>query len=302
MVVGGVAAGILFQATVPGETPGVAPGTLTVITGPVTGWTAITNPEEQSQLGANQEPDALYLPRQAAEVAGEGSSSAGATVAALQELGAAQQPPQNLSVTVLENTTRLQTTTGNVVLPPHSYAVFVYDGGTGWATGPGQAAIGQVIYQNKPAGIASIGSIAVTVDDPILGNRVVYFSVPTSVPVFIAATVVPQAGVDFPTLVEAIQSALVAAAVAPNLIGGVPPLGQLAPGAYVVGSQLEAVMMRVPGVFDVHGPAGQGSAIALDFHPSPTLTVPLKTTAAQVATISAGTVETNVQITLGSDS
>jgi hypothetical protein len=283
---GGVVSGVLFQSTVPGETPAVNPTTLTAITGPVTGWTTINNPLGQSQLGANQEPDALYLPRQAAEIAAEGSSSPGATAAALEELGASQSPPVTLSVTVLENTGPLQVVTGAVVLPPHSYAVVVYDDGTGWALSTaGQALIGQVIYANKPAGIATVGTVAVPVVDPVLGIQVVNYIVPTAAPLYIVMYVVPRPGIVFATLQLAIEAALVAAAVAPNLTGGIPPLGQLTPGAYVVGAQLEAVVMGVPGVFDIYGPGGIGTPIAFDIVPTPTNIKPLKPLATQVATI-----------------
>jgi hypothetical protein len=201
---------------------------------------------------------------------------------------------------VLENTSAVQVTTGAVVLPPHSYAVVVYDP-TGWADptttppGAGVALIGAVIYANKPAGIATVGPVSVPVVDPVLGIQVVNYVYPTAAPLYIVMYVVPRPGVVFATLQLAIEAALVAAAVAPNLTGGIPPLGQLTPGGRVVGAQLEAVVMGVPGVYDIYGPGQQGSPIAFDFitrapPPStwsspPTNIKPLAPTAVQVATI-----------------
>lgn len=291
---------VLFQSTVIGPTAAPAVGTLTAITTPVTGWTAITNPAPgYSQLGAAEEPDALYLPRQAAEVTAEGSCNPSATAAAIKLLGAQQTPPVTLNVSVVENVTALQQTVGGIVLPPHTYAVFVYDGGIGWALGTGLSLIAAAVYANKPAGIVPIGSTAVSVQDPVLGPQEVYFSVPTGRPLFVSGTIVPRPNVIFATLLAAVEQALVAAAVAPTLANGTPPTGQLAPGAYVVGGQIEGVIMGVPGVFDVYGPGGPGTPIQFGFAASPSNTAPLPVDAAHVATILQGTVGTHVVLSQG---
>jgi hypothetical protein len=281
-----------MQATTIGPTPTINPGTLTAITTPVTGWTAITNPGPQAQLGTLAETDQAYMVRQADEVTAEGSCNPSATAAAIELLGAAQTPPQTLTVTVIENTTPMLLSLVGISIPPHSYAVVVYDGGTGWALGAGRALIAQTIYNNKPTGIDPVGTTQNTVADPILGNRNAPFSVPAPVPLYISITVVPRSGTDFVQLSAAIRSALVAAAVAPTLANGVVPNGQLAPGAPVIGSQLEAVVMGVAGVFDVQ-------KLTFGTAPNPTNTAPLVIMASQVATISASTVGTNVSIVGG---
>ena len=90
-----------------------------------------------------------------------------------------------------------------------------------------------------------------------------------------------------------------AAAAAPTLASGIPPTGQLVPGSIITASQLLAIIVGVPGVLDVYGPGGPGSAIAFDTHSSPTQTSPLPSTPTVgiVLTISAGTVSTNVVLT-----
>lgn len=366
MISGGVALGILFQSTVIGPTPTVNPGTLTAITTPVTGWTAITNPNVQSQLGASAELDAAYAVRQEVELAAEGTCNPSATAAAIQKLGAAQTPPVTLTVAVLENTTPTQQTVSGIILPPHTYAVFVYDQGTGWVSGTplagtvsisngstaiafstaqtlaagtqliftsqpnsvytlsaaitaatagvltvaysgttnsasavsiqgaGVPLIGQTIYANKPAGITPIGTTQVTVQDPVLGAQTVFLSAPNPKALYISATVVPRpgSGISFAQLTASIQNALVLAAVAQTPATGLPPPGQLAPGSAIVGAQLEAVIMGVPGVFDVQ-------ALTFDFVPSPTNTAPIVLPASVIATLLQGTIATYVIITPG---
>ena len=278
---GGDVPGRLMQATTIGPTPTINPGTLTVIATPVTGWSAITNPGAQSQLGSEAELDADYAPRQAEEVTAEGSCNPSATAAAIEELGAAQTPPVALTVTMLENTTPFPQMVAGLTLPAHSYAVVVYDGGFGWATGAGQALIAAVIYANKPAGIQPFGTTPNVVVDPLLGPQNVPFTVPLGRPLFVTMNVVARPGVAFARLASAIQSALVAAAVAPSLPGSVPPVGQLAPGQPIVGSQLEAVVSGVPGVLDVPSESFFFYFAGGDPHN----TKPLTVTSVQIATL-----------------
>lgn len=282
--------GVLFQAQNIGSTPTVNPGTLTVITNPVSGWTSITNPASQSQLGTNEELDAAYASRQEEELASEGTCNASATVAALIALGAAQDPPINISATAAENTGNNAITYGAITLPPHTFAAVVYDP-TGWVSGAGVQLIGQVVWNNKPAGISSEGSTAVVIDDPYLGEQTVYYTVPTAEPLYISATVVVRTGYSFATIQTSIQNALINASTAATPPGGSPPNGQLTPGGDVVGSQLEAVIMGVPGVFDVQ-------SLTFDFTSSPVNTAPLAVQPTSIATITTANVG-NIIITQG---
>jgi uncharacterized phage protein gp47/JayE len=307
----GVVTGVLMQARTAGPTGTINPNTLTVITTPVAGWTAITNPTIQSQAGANAELDSAYGPRQELEIAAEGNSNPGATAAALQELGANQSPPVTLTVSVPENVTPNQLIVGGLTLPPHTFAPIIYDGTpTGvWSTsttpGPNglspEQLIAQTIYNNQPAGITPVGSIGVVVTDPILGLQTMYYSVPTVNVCFCTAYVVPRPGVVFSQLVLAIQNAIVAAAVAPTPANGEPPVGQLLPGSPLIGSQLQAVISAVPGVQDVYG-AFNAPGTPIFFGvvglSSPTNTSPVVIPANYINTFQASLLS-NIQITQG---
>jgi hypothetical protein len=302
--ISGGSATVLFQSTVIGATAAPATGTLTAITAAVTGWSAVTNPAPgYSQLGSTEELDEAYLARQVEELAAEGSCTPAATVATLIALGAAQQPPVTLTVVVVENTTDNPQTVQGVSLPGHSYCVVVYEAdASGWAASPaGLQAIGQTLWNNRPSGIAMVGTSSVTINDPQLGEVTVYFTVPTAEPLFVSAFVVPRPTYTgtWAALETAIQEALVAAAVAPTLANGIPPTGQLVAGSVITASQLLAVIVSVPGVLDVYGPGGSGHAIAFDTHSSPTQTSPLPASpnASVVLTIAAGTAPTNIVLT-----
>lgn len=59
---GGVVTGVLFQAQVPGPTAALAPSTLTQVASGTPGFTAVTNPAAQSQLGAYSVTAVLFSP------------------------------------------------------------------------------------------------------------------------------------------------------------------------------------------------------------------------------------------------
>lgn len=291
----GTVTGVLFQATQIGPTPAVNQNTLNAITTPVTGWTSVNNPAGQSQAGTSQETDANYLPRQEAEIAAEGSCNPSATVAAIEQLGAAQTPPVTLTATVYSNTTEppVPVTIGSVTVQPNQFAVFVYDGGTGWlSVGANQQLVGQTIWDNNPTGNLAVGTITVTIQDPVLGQLAISFNEPTGEPLFISATFAIRPGFVFATVAAGVRAALVAAAVAPTLASGVAPAGQLTPGTAVIGSQLQAVIMGVPGVLDVQ-------ALTFGLASSPVNTAPIAIPINEVATILQGTVATNVVLTQG---
>ena len=350
MLGGDTLANILFEATTVGPTASVNPGTLNQITQPVTGLLSGSNPIGLSQMGTNEELDSAYGPRQEADLGAEGSCTTSAVAAQLNELGAAQEPPVTLLATVLENTLNLPQTIDGVLLPPHTYAPYVYApddpdwlftplGGTAdvvngldtvtftspqtlgfqqliafasqpdvsyyvaaattsstsatlttvyngtsassttaTTLGPGAPLIAAIIYANKPAGIVSFGTTGVEIEDPILGPQLQSYSVPIAKPLYISFRIAIRAGVTFSTVQAAVGAALVEASIAPTLGTGVPPVGQLTPGAPVIGSQLSAVIQEIPGVVDVQ-------ALTFDFIASPTNTAPLVVAATNVAVI-----------------
>jgi uncharacterized phage protein gp47/JayE len=270
--------GVLFQAQNIGATPSINPNTLTTITNPISGWVSITNPGSQSILGTNEELDAAYAARQQEELAEQGSCNPPATVAALIQLAADQSPPITLTVTEFENTTNTPASEGAITLPPHSFAIVAYDP-TGWVSGAGVQLIGQTIWENKPAGIQTVGTTSVVITDPNFGpTQNVYYTVPTALPLFVTAVVVVRNNFTFASVQADGRLVLIAASTAPTPPSGTPPNGQLLPGGYVIGSQLEAVIMSVPGVQDVQ-------SLTFDFVSSPVNTAPLAVSPTQVATL-----------------
>lgn len=278
---------VTMQATTIGTTATVNPGTLTQITAPVTGWTSITNAVAQSQQGAEAELDPLYAIRQEEELADQGSCTAPAMAAALIQLGASQSPPVTVAASVYENTSNAPVTISGLTIPAHGMAPVVFDGFTPGLT---NNQIAEVVWQNKPGGIPLSGTSVGTYVDPEFGVQTVPFSRPTQVPLFIIVTVVPLPNVAFSQLQTSIPAALAAAAIAPTLAGAVAPIGQLSPGASVIGSQLQAVVMASGGVYDVQ-------ALAFETIPSPTNTAPIAMTPLQMATVIAD--GTHVIVVLG---
>lgn len=279
MISGGTAT-VLFQATTIGATPTINPGTLTQITTPVTGWTGVTNPAFQSQLGSNEELDNAYAVRQVAQIGTEGACTQPATVAALIALAAAQSPPiEGFQCQVVENGTSAPVIFGSLTLPPHTYTPIVYDP-TGTLT---SQQIGQVIWENQPAGIESFGTTAVSIVDPLLGPQEVFYITPTSRPLFISTTIVVNPNFVPSTVAANVVSALVAAAVAVTPPNGLPPNGQLGPGQDVIGPQLIAVIMGVAGVYDLQ-------LLVFDFHALPTQFAPLIVDPTQIATLTAANI------------
>lgn len=304
MISGSVATSVLFQAQVAGPTGSINPGTLVNITTPVTGWTSITNPKSQSQLGQNTELDDPYAIRQQQEIAADGAATPPATVAALYALlattygNAGETGPY--SAKYFQNTGPVPLTIGTLVLPPHTFTVVVYDPNalvpvTGPATASPTSGIGSIaatVWQNKPAGIQSTGNTFAVVVDPTLGSQTIYFTTPAGVALSMNATIAIYPGQTWDDgagggVKGAIITALVAAAIQPTPSTGLPPVGQFVPGTPVASSQLEGVIMGVPGVFEVQaltfgGPGFAGSPSST----TNTALIPVSPT--QVATLVAG--------------
>ena len=73
----------------------------------------------------------------------------------------------------------------------------------------------------------------------------------SDLPIYFQITLVVRTGFTFASVSAAVQQALITASTAATPAGGIPPNGQLGPGADAIGSQFEAVIMSVPGVYDV---------------------------------------------------
>ncbi len=156
----------------------------------------------------------------------------------------------------------------------------------GWFTGTLTAPlIGQVIWQNQPNGISSFGTTAVPIVDPLLGPQTVHYVKPSPLVLSIAMTIDVRQGFDFPTVAANVKTALAAASTAVTPPGSnAAPKGQLGPGQPVISTQLMAVVMGVPGLFDIE-------AFAIGFSPAtPTAVRSLPVDLTQIATLAASNI------------
>jgi hypothetical protein len=159
---GGAVAGIVFVCAQTG--PNAVPtSTLTVISTPYPGWSAVTNPSDGAP-GTNVESDAELRQRRLE----------GPPKGALANLDGIEK------VFIFENNT--DAIVG--ILPPHSFEAVVYDGSIG-GTNVTDQAIGDALFLDKPAGIATEGSITVNVVDAVGLPHVVKFSRPTLVNIWL---------------------------------------------------------------------------------------------------------------------
>lgn len=155
-----------YTGTFECETTGpiaVNSGTLTNIITPVAGWTGVTN-ADPGIPGTDIETDTNLRVRRTQELAAQGSSSLDATVEAVKQVA------EVIEVIGLENVTLATDANG---LPGKSGEIVVWDG-------PGLDAdgdvIGQTIWDNKPTGIQTYGSLVTDVVDSQGGARSVSWS------------------------------------------------------------------------------------------------------------------------------
>lgn len=145
--------------------------TVTTILTPVFGWTSVSN-EISAEKGSTEETDEELRERFRISKAVRANNMAEALYSQLLEL-------EEVSYArVYENMTDAVDTKG---LPPHSFMAIV-KGGT-------DTNIGEVVWRNKPLGIASEGNTSVVVRDSQNLERTVKFSRPTEVPIYVNVTV-----------------------------------------------------------------------------------------------------------------
>lgn len=206
-------------ATVEGA-EAVGPGAITQISTPIIGWTGVTNAAAAS-TGRNEESDAQLRVRMSQSTSLVGSSTVDALYARVFEIDEVQ------SVQVVENAT--DATVGS--LPPHSFEVVVYpDFGD-------DAAIAQVIWDNKPAGIATYGSETVEITDTQGGVHNVLFSYAVGVTANVVFTYTYNASV-FPAGGETTMEEVITTYVDELAVGDDP-------NGY---SLFVAIMNAVPGI------------------------------------------------------
>jgi hypothetical protein len=172
----GGAQNVTFVATVAGPTV-VSPGTLTVISGPVTGWTAVTN-VAMGTTGSLTEEDDDFRNRQESELYRSGSATAQAIATdMIYESATGTGVPGILDAWCLENTSAEIDLNG---LPPGFIEVVLEGDGTQTAD-----AIGLGIFNAKPAGKGTWGTSMVTIVDPRGQEQTVRYSMIQSVPVYL---------------------------------------------------------------------------------------------------------------------
>lgn len=179
---GGVVAGNRFVCSQTGPIS-VPAGTLTVISTPYAGWSAVTNPLDGTP-GRDIETDAELRQRRL-----EGTPKG-----ALANLDGVEK------VFVFENNT--DATVGS--LPPHSFEAVVYDG-TPDGSNVADQDIGDALFLDKPAGIQTVGDVTVTVEDVVGETHTVKFSRPTLVNVYLVVELYTNAdwdAINGPTLVK----------------------------------------------------------------------------------------------------
>ncbi|HLT68311.1 MAG TPA: hypothetical protein VKZ73_10655, partial [Microbacterium sp.] len=172
---GGSSAAIAVNAVAEASGPVQAlAGTLTVIAGAVSGWTAVSNPED-AILGRGVELDSELRVRREQELAAQGSTSVEAIRAAILR----EHAEDVQSVLVIENTTD---TTDSNGLPPHSIEAIVL------APGIDSAALAATIFEAKAGGILSHGSESVTHVDTQGVSHTVKYSEQTDVDLYVRVT------------------------------------------------------------------------------------------------------------------
>lgn len=202
-------------------------GTITVIATPVTGWVSVTNAADATP-GAAAETDPQLRRRRDATIRAGGSSPLDAVRLALSEVANVTQ------VRVFSNDSDATDVDGR---PPHSLDAIVV-GGT-------DQAVADALWAAKAAGIQtwapSTGGVSATVTDAGGVSRSVSFSRPTTVNVYVSATIERDPSV-YPT------AAALLAVVGP----AVAALGDaLQIGDTVRVELLRSTIFRLPGVIDV---------------------------------------------------
>lgn len=182
---GGSAADVsaTFQALEAGSVQ--APANTLEISGPFSGWNAVTSNTE-GVTGSPADTDGALRARRNAEIAAQGSTTVDAIRADILRL-----VPGVISASVLENDTDA-TVDG---IPPHSFEAVVY--GPAAPTADDNQALADQIFASKPVGIQAHGSTSVTVEDSQGNSHSVGLTRPTEVPAGLELTLQStQSGLD----------------------------------------------------------------------------------------------------------
>ena len=220
---------VAAEATVTGAIVAGA-GTLTVIVNAIGGWNSVTNAED-AVVGRDVDNDILLRQRREDQLALRGGSTIAAIKADLLDVSSNTELADMRDVEVLENTTDDNVDT----LPPHSFETLIDDGDT---PSIDNDTIAQIIWDGKPAGIATTGSESGTAVDENGDTHEVFFSRVELKPVFIDLALTTTD--DFPIGGEDLVKEAIVAAGAEYAIGDL-----------VIALALRASVLSVTGITDV---------------------------------------------------
>lgn len=240
----------VFVAVEPGPVIALT-GTLTVITLPVSGWTAVTNTAD-AELGRLEETDAELRVRRLEELARGTSGTVDGIRTALLEL------PGMIDAGVSENTS--DAVVGGLL--PHSVYAIVWDGAPPALT---NQEIGDALFLAKGGGIDTNGSISVVVADEQGGSHIVKFDRALETEFWITI----QAAYRTDILDSAPAIAAAALAVRDALLA--KSSTRQTRGRDIVASQYISAALSVPGIEDV-------TAYAQDFIPTGGLPIDIRAT------------------------
>jgi uncharacterized phage protein gp47/JayE len=244
---------VVFESEETGSGAIAAASTLTVIAGPVSGWTSVTNPADATS-GTDQETIEDLRARREASLSLAGSSTVDAIRADVLAVDGVEQVKVNENVT--------DATVGGI--PPHAFEVIVWDGNPAAAD---DDEIAQAIHETRAAGIVAHGDesgSAVTTDGQVV---TVAFSRATEVPIYVEVEIDSAVGVAIADVKTAIAAAM------PTLVGG-----------DVVYNRLSGAVFQVAGVDDF-------VSFTVGTAPSPVGTGNITITDAQIATLDLSNVE-----------
>lgn len=171
---------LTFECTRAGTVEAVA-GTLTQILTPLAGWSSATNPADADPGAPTETIEDLRI-RRREELRAQGGCTVPAQYADIIQIDGV------ISARVFENDS-YKWVDG---MPPKSVEVVIWDGVTPAAD---DAEIWECIYLNKPAGIETIGTYAISIEDASGNNVDLAFSRTAQIPITVAITVAIDASI-----------------------------------------------------------------------------------------------------------
>jgi uncharacterized phage protein gp47/JayE len=214
---------VTFTAVTAGAATTIVNSDPLTIDTPVTNWTAAAYVDDTVVQGADEETDAELRARREDELARPGTGTVDSMRTDILDVDGV------VTCTVFENPTGV--TDANLV-PPHAIEVLI----TGTYV---DNEVAQKIWDNKPAGTETVGSLSGTASDTAVPStdHTIYFNEPTAVPLHVAVTLVTDA--DTYAGDTAVEDALIAW------------FGDLTLGTTVYSSDLINIVMDITGVEDV---------------------------------------------------